>query len=285
MHSEVNLLDQARCIYIATQYMIGQGWQLVDSRELGELIWRDAAGQNLSGREAMEYVQNQVGQRYAAVLHDGCCQSENEMQKQAWCELSCWLDRQVRFLKPAPHELDVLVQETLSNLHQRLSQAPIKARRAFFCYALQSLRKKNIDLHRRRTAVKRGEGDELYLEELESENPSGERRHWEEKTITRGCELRAMEKAVINVEIRQQIQAFFQAHLLTTLQRHVAEAHFLDGLRPIEISRLMGKRPHEIRMVKARVVQRLRNLTPDARQSLFNILGAIDETTSEAGDE
>ncbi|MBU1662372.1 MAG: sigma-70 family RNA polymerase sigma factor [Chloroflexi bacterium] len=284
MHSEVNSLEQARCIYIVTQYMLGQGWQLVDSCELAERIWRDVTGQNLSGREAVEYVQNQVWQRYAAILHDGCCQSENELHNQAWGELSCWLTKQVRYLTPAPHEPDVLIQETLSNLHHRLSQSPIKARRAFFAYALQIMRRKNIDLHRRRTAVKRGGDDELYLEELEAEYPEGERRHWEEKTITRGGEPRAMEKAVITAEIRQQIRAFFHAHLLTTLQRQVAEAHFLDGLSPVEIARLMGKRPHEIRMLKARVVKRLRSLPPDARQSLLDILGAIDDTDSEAVD-
>lgn len=284
MQSEVNPLDQARCIYIVTQYMLGQGWRLVDSRELAGRIWRDADGQNLSEGEAVGYVQNQVWQRYAAVLHDGCCQIENELHEQAWGELSCWLTRQVGYLTPAPHEPDVLIQETLSNLHQRLSQAPIKARRAFLGYALQTLRKKNIDLHRRRTAVKRGGDDELYLEELEVADPGGERRHWEEKTKTRGSEPRAMEKAVINAEIRHQIRTFFRAYLLTTLQRQVAEAHFLDGLSPVEIARLMGKRPHEIRMVKARVVQRLRNLPPDTRQSLLDILGAIDETTSEVGD-
>ena len=280
--SEDNPIDQAKCIAIVTQYMAKQGWKLQNPAELVEGIWEDVARQNLSGQVAVERVQSQVWQCYAAILHEHCCQSESHLYNKAWEELRSWLSLQARFLASGPIEPDAVIQEAVTDLHQALQRSPLKSPRAFLAYALNSLRRKNIDLYRRRTAVKRGGDDEIYLTEMKPNSPNDENSPWDEITEIQGSETRSMETSLATEEIKEQIRVFFRNHLSTSLQRQVAEAHFLDGFSPSEIAQLMGKRPHEIRMAKARVVEKLRNLPPVVRQSLLDIIGAIDR---EVGNE
>jgi DNA-directed RNA polymerase specialized sigma24 family protein len=277
-----NSIDQEKCIAIVAQYMEKQGWGLLEPAELAENIWGDVADQNLSGQVAVERLQNQAWQRYAVILHNSCCQDESHLYAQGWEELRDWLCKQVQHLSPAPDEPEVLIQETATDLHQALRKSPLESPRAFLAYTLKALQRKNIDLNRKRTAHKRGNDDELYLAEMESNSHNDDGYHWDEIKDTQDSETRAMETSLATEEIKEQLRIFFRKHLSTSLQKQVAEAHFLDGLNPSGIAQLMGKRPHEIRMVKARVVSKLRGLPPDAQRSLLDVLGEIDR---EAGNE
>jgi RNA polymerase sigma factor (sigma-70 family) len=220
-------------------------------------------------------VQTEVWQHYAIILHDYCRQSAGEDYQRAWVEVNDWLKKQVHRLVANRQEQEEVVQETLSELQDLLRQKPLQAPRAFFAYALQILRRKTIDLHRRRTAVKRGKNAVLSLEGIEESRSDDADITWEEKISADKEDQRGTERTVVDQEIRQQLLAFFHQHLTTELQRQVATAHFLDGLSPVEIAGLMGKQPHEIRLVKARVVQTLRGLPLDSRQVLLDILGKL----------
>jgi len=269
--TETPTINKEYCTNIVMQYMQGQAWRLINPQDLADQIWVDLANQG-SSQVTVKQVQDQVWQRYAKVLHEACCQPPGDMHEQAWFELLQWLEKKVGFLPATPKDTDRLIQEVVISLHEKLEKTPLKTPRALWSYALQALNRKNIDLNRRDTAVKRGGGDELYLEELEADDPGSEQHAWEETQRTPGTEPRVTEKFLINGEIRSQIRAFFQMHLPTDLQRQVAEAHFLDGLSPREIAQLMGKQPHEIRQAKARAVQKLRGLPTDILEPLLEII-------------
>ena len=270
-------LNRANCHQIVLHYLVAQGWQLIDPSVLADQLWRDFGAQNLTGPAAVNAVQNQVWQHYAMILHDACRQTDYARREQAWAELQRWLQRQSRQLTSDPAEQETLAQDAVTDLQRHLSQTSLKSSRALWAYALQTMRRKQIDEHRRRTAVMRGEGLELSLEEISESRPGGEESDWEEKISTPAEGERSVEDAIITEQIRQQVRAFFQDYLPTDLQRQVAEAHFLDGLTPLEIAELLGKKPHEIRMVKARIVETLRTLPLHTRQKLLDILGASSD--------
>lgn len=266
-------LNRANCSQIVTHYLVAQGWQLIDPSVLADQLWHDFGTQNLTGPAAVKAMQNQVWQHYAMILHDACRQTDYTRREQAWAELQRWLQHQSRQLTSDPAEQETLAQDAVTDLQRHLSQTPLKSSRALWAYAMQTMRRKQIDEHRRRTAVMRGEGLELSLEELGDSQPDGEESDWEEKLASRTDSERSVEESVETEQIREQVRAFFQDHLPTELQRQVAEAHFLDGLTPQEIAAQLGKKPHEIRMVKARVAETLRTLPTEARRKLLSVLG------------
>jgi len=204
-------------------------------------------------------------------LHNGCRQAEGEYREQAWGELSSWLTLQASHNNPHNNDPEGLAQETIAILVAKLPQLTIKPR-TFLAYALQSLKNKNRDLNRRTSAAKRSEKDTLYLEEIEATSPGDETPHWEEKIETFEMEPNPPEKSMDTKEIHARIKAFFRTHLSSDLQIWVAEAHFLAGFSPAEIADQLGKYPHEIRLVKARVVRKLKNLPPEEKQKLLDIL-------------
>ena len=208
------------------------------------------------------------------IVHEACRQTDYARREQAWAELRRWLQHQARQLTSDPVEQDALAQDAVIDLQRHLNRSPLKSTRALWAYALQTMRRKQIDEHRRRTAVMRGEGLELSLEEIGSSQSGDEETDWEEKLSIRAESELSVEETVAAEQIRQQVQAFFQDYLPTELQRQVAVAHFLNGLTPQEIAEQLGKKPHEIRMVKARVVETLRTLPSEARRKLLSILGA-----------
>ena len=260
-------LSEAQCVATVAQYLLGQGWQLVSPTELGAQIWARLQGKGLAAAAATQPIQHEVWQLYGAILHDHCQQNHD----QAWTELTTWLQRQTPRLVNSPSEQEEAVQESVIALQRQLQEAPLNAPRAFFAFALQVLRRMVVDLHRRRTAVMRGGGNDLSLEEMGEESDN-----WEEQVAAPPEEGQSVEMHVANKEIRQQLQTFFRRHLPTELQWQVAEAHFLDGLSPVEIAALMGKPAHEIRLVKARIVQKLQNLAELDRQQLLAILGQVE---------
>jgi RNA polymerase sigma factor (sigma-70 family) len=169
-----------------------------------------------------------------------------------------------------------LIQETLAALKPQLLKTPLQTPYTFLAYAAQAMQHKQIDLVRQRTSQGRDIRKQESLEELEETKA-----FWEKEISEQKEDWRTMERAVSDAEVRRQLQAFFRRHLPTDLQWQVAEAHFLDGLSPIEIAGLMGKRPHEVRMVKARIVAQLRMLPPDARQELLTILSPLNKGSSD----
>ena len=278
-HTEAPL-ERADYSRIVTNYLAAQGWQLADPDRLADQIWQDAGTRGLAGPTTVKALQNQVWQRYAGILHEACRDADRERREQAWSELHRWLERQARQLTSDPAEQIALAQTAVIGLQRRLSQTPLKAPRALWAYALQAMRSALIDEHRRRTAIMRGDGRELSLEDLGEAAADGEGSEWDEEISLREEGERSVEDSVANEQVRQQLRAFFQQHLPTDLQREVAEAHFLDGLEPQAIAQLLGKRPHEIRMVKARIVHTLRNLTPGDRQKLLSVLKAAHDERS-----
>jgi DNA-directed RNA polymerase specialized sigma24 family protein len=137
-------------------------------------------------------------------------------------------------------------------------------------------------------AIKRGGGDGLYLEEIpfRSMDADGDDPHWEDAIPDTAKDAQYIEETTAMQDIRQKMQAFFRTYLTSDLQIQVAEAHFLDGLTPKEIAQLMGKHSHEIRMLKARVIQQLRSLPQEKRQILLEILSvATDLSFNEVDDE
>ena len=285
MPAKPHSFDKARCHHIVQQYLQRHNWQLIDSHSLAGHIWEDASAENLSGEAAVEFTQTQVWQRYAVLLHDLCRQNESNLHERAWDELSAWLSEQAHRFTPNSDERNTLVQETAADLYRHLEKSPLKSPRAFLAYALSTLRRKNIDLHRRETAIKRGSNDALYLEEMETGHADEDKPHWEDTISDAENRVQSTEQAFVTKEFRQKIQAFLREHLATDLQIQVTEAHFLDGLTPKEIAQLMGKKPHEIRMAKARAVQALRSLPPGARQELLRLISPPDEFASEVDHE
>ncbi len=265
--------DYARCCQCVRQYLTAQGWQLADPLELASQIWQDLSAPLPSESTAVKAIQTQVWQRYAVFLHENCRQPGSDRCEQAWTELYRWLRQQAHRFTADRDEQDSLVQLAISDLQARLEQSPLKAPRALWAYALQTMRAKMIDEHRRRTAVMRGDGLELSLEEISAGQSGPAESDWEEHISDHETSERSVEDHVANEQVRQQLRDFFRTHLATDLQLRVAEEHFLNGLSPQEIARLLGKKPHEIRMIKARIVQTLHHLPPEAHRKLLDILG------------
>ncbi len=257
------MLDQSACTAIVAQYMQGQGWGLVSPQELAAQIWGEIDPQTLTPQSTLSHIQNLAWQKYAALLHHRCHTSDHPQHDAAWEELKAWLARQVRRFDDPPQEQQDLVQETLIEL----AKQPLRAPRTLWAFALKTMENKRIDRHRRNTAIKHGGGTILSLEDL-GETPEFIPDHPDNPRQT--------ETTVEKHLIRRQIERFFQQHLPTDLQRQVAIAHFLDGLRPKQIAGLMGKPPHQIRLVKARVVQTLRSLPAQQQRELLEMFRGMD---------
>lgn len=255
---------------LVTKYLDDQGWQIVDVPPLAQEIWQTLDGQNPSAQEATKFIGTQITLRYAVRLYEVCRQPTHPHFPRAWEELKTWLTKNAPLFTADPTEQDELVQETLIELHHRLPSDPLNAPRALWAYLLQIMRNKRTDHHRRATAVKRGDDTLLSVEELNENHAEGPTT-WEE---TQGPQTdpRDTENQVTAQDVRIRLQTLFQTHLRSDMQIQVAEAHFLDGLSPQEIAELLGKRPHEIRMIKARIVQTLRELPPSVHQELLEIL-------------
>jgi RNA polymerase sigma factor (sigma-70 family) len=271
MLNDEEFLSQGSCLFLTEQYLQGQGWALVDPAEMAAEIWRELAGQGLQGTTAVNAVNTGIWLRYAGCLYHLCRQPGATGYPAAWGELRSWLLRQSGQVTSDNQRQEELVQEVLITLSDRLTTVTLQAPRAFWAYSLQILRNKHIDLHRRAKAVKRGDDSVLSLEEMHDEND------WQETLAANQEASRESEDIVADAEIRQQLKALFQQHLGSELQRQVAEAHFLDGLSPVEIGALMGKPAHEIRLVKARVVNTLRHLPTAASRQLDTILGPLEK--------
>jgi len=268
-------MDFPRCETLVTQYLLGQDWQLADARALALDIWQDLSGREQSVQDPVKFIQTQAALHYAVILHNLLSEPSSGPRERAWAELKTWLTKNAPLLATDSTAQDELVQETLIELHSKLAANPLNAPRALWGYLLQTMRHKRTDHHRRATAVKRGDDTLLSLEELNDEDADEQTSAWQETVAVANAlrtDPRDIENQVTDQDLRARLQTLFRAHLRSEMQIQVAEAHFLDGLSPQEIAELLGKRPHEIRLIKARVVKILRALPPPARQELYEIL-------------
>jgi RNA polymerase sigma factor (sigma-70 family) len=265
-------LTQAACLDLVSRYLAGQGWELVGARDLTAEIWH-----NLGGAATESAVHTEILRRYAARLHDCCLQAETADYDRAWHELKVWLERRVGRLESHPGIRQETVQEALIALQLSLAQSSLQKPQAFLTFAFQTLRSRHIDLNRQQTAEKRDWRKTIPLEELGAGHiKDKDGRDWEEYLSASSRNWRTIERTVSDQEVRRQLLQFAQEHLPTDLQQMVFEAHFLDGLKPAEIGQLLGKQPHEIRLVKARIVKKIKNLPQLVVEQLLTILGGLE---------
>lgn len=266
-------MSQEQCADLVFRYLAAQGWALASPLQLADEIWENSAG-----NATLLSVRTEIQRRYAAVLHQCCLQSQTAEYERAWHELKSWLEKSAPRLESHPNTRQEIIQETLIALQNSLSDSPLRNPHSFLTYIFQTMRRRHIDWNRRQTAEKRDWRNTVPLEELVKDDDiekSGQ--NWEEFLSASEGNWRTIERTVSNQEIRQQLLQFIQIHLPTDLQQRVFEAHFLDGLDPADIAHLAGKQPHEIRLVKARIVKKLRALPPEAADQLLNILGNLND--------
>jgi RNA polymerase sigma factor (sigma-70 family) len=274
--------DPARCAELVRRYLQAQGWRLLEPAELAEKLCPEVVAALGQGQPAEKAVRDAVWQRYGAYLHDCCSDRSSPHYQRAWAELGHWLERQAPRLVSADAEQQELVQETLINLQTAVSRAPLSQPYALWVYALQALRRNNIDRSRRDKAAKRGEGLELSLEEVKADPEEGNG-DWEERLAPADVEPREVEAQVTGDETYHRLQRLFRDLLATPLQALVAEALFLEGLTPQELATRLGKKPHEIRQLKARIVHALRHLPPAQYQELMALLNGTDRAITHDG--
>ncbi|MCA9950129.1 MAG: sigma-70 family RNA polymerase sigma factor [Anaerolineales bacterium] len=269
--------DQAVCTYHVTQFMLGQAWQLVEPHVLAAAIYVDLRERGLDGAAAVQAIRPQILGRYAVIVYERCCDPTHVHNSRAWQELRGWLQKQTYNIAIHVNDREDVLQETMLQLQTTLDNAGLAVPRTLWMYALQVLKRKAIDMYRVDTAVSRGGGTiTLSLEDMSAEGIDRAALAGTQHALT-GLDERRIENSVSNREARTELKAFFQQQLRSEQQQLVAELHFLDGLSPKEIAALLGKKPHEIRMVKARVIQTLRALPTDEQERLLRILDAAAE--------
>jgi RNA polymerase sigma factor (sigma-70 family) len=269
-------LTQVQCTGLVNQYLAGQDWQLAPPAQFAAEIWLAFSGGETAGGPIRSAVQTEILRRYSTLLHHGCSRPDSAGHDRAWHELKRYLEKHVPRLESHPDTQQEIVQETLINLQSYLSQSELHKPHSFLIFAAQTMKRQQIDHHRRQTAEKRDWRKTIPLEEyrvghvLDKEN-----QNWEEYLSASSGVWRTIETTVSNQEVRRQLLHFAQEHLSSPLQQQVFEAHFIDGLQPAEIAQLFNKQPHEIRLVKARIVKKMRNLPPQTVEQLLEILGRL----------
>ena len=271
-------LDFDACLFQTARYMEAQRWKLVDALSLATRFWPELQGRGLRGRRAREALETAVWQNYAEVLYDSCRQPHGADQERAWIELGRWLEEKARGRISHAQEREDVVQEALIRLHDAFEKDALRAPRALWTFALQALLGSSADRWRRRAAQKRGE-DRAESLEANEERRDGRALRRQPLTAPPGePSLRPLEDTVIDRDLRRQLEAFFEEHLKSELQLEVAMAYYLEGHTPAEIAALLHKTPHQVRMVKSRLVRALRALPEKETEQLLAILDA-------AGDE
>lgn len=260
--------DEAYTIEVTGRYLAGQKWFLIAAEELGREVWAEVEHSNhLLPAQFKTEVEKLAWQKYAVVMHNSCVESTSPLYEQAWSEVAQLMAQKIApGLFSLPHQQEELVQHSLQKLQKKLETEPLNAPRTFLAYIVQVMTSGRVDLHRAQTAQKRGgENGDDYIEELEEKDA-----YWERRATDQG---HSVENEVSELEIKQQLEQFFRQHLPTELQYKVAVAHFVEGLEPIEIASLLGKPAHEVRLIKARIVQKLRSLSEEEQVRLHQILG------------
>lgn len=261
-------IDEAYTIELTGRYLAGQKWFLRSAEELGREVWQEVSQvAHLSAEQFKKRVEQGIWQKYGELLHNCCLDQTKVLYQPAWEEVAYFMSTKIApNLLSQPDQQQELVQNSLKKLQKKLETEPLNTPRTFLAYIVQVMTSGRVDLHRVQTAQKRGgEDGENYIEELEEKDA-----HWERRATNPG---QSVENEVSELEIQQQLEQFFRQHLPTELQYKVAVAHFIEGLEPGEIASLLGKPAHEVRLVKARIVQKLRSLSEEERVRLYQILG------------
>ena len=221
MFTKSETVTQSQVIYLVSQYLLGQNWQLIDPVEIGNRVWQLLGGMELATETAVSItttlhaIHTTTWQQYALYLHNACRQANNSSQyQQAWTELNSWLQKQAPQIASHLQEQQDMVQEALQELQDSLQQQGLRVPYTLWAYALQVLRRKHIDLHRKRMAKKRGEDQILSLEEAVADNDD-RGTSWEETLTTTQDQKHHTEHVMAQQETRTQLQAFFRRHLPT----------------------------------------------------------------------
>lgn len=258
------LLDRHHCLLIVAQWLSTHDWQLASPEQLTDHFWQTPM--------SLKGIQDGIWQGYGVILHNCCCDPAGANYQRAWHELDQWLQKQMYKLPGTAQDHQEIAQESLISLQKQLTKEPLRQPRTLWAFVLQIARNQAIDLNRQRTTAKRGPEEEMPADEPD------EAESWlEQKTLDNSPHQ--IEQAAGASISRQQLLTFFEALLPTRLQYQVAVMHFLDNLEPAEIAPLLDKKAHEIRLVKARIVETLRNLPPEKQQALLAILGNDDDVT------
>lgn len=264
-------LNRMQTTLLVARYLQAQDWQLADVTPFAETIWH-----GLGNEATKRAIETQIWQQYAAILHEACHQPTHESYQRAWYELDSWLRQQRQALPWQPQDQEEAIQEALAALQVQLEKKPLKAPRAFLVYALQTLRRTAIDGERKQTAVSRGGDQEIVSWEALHEAGADPLAAPMQAEVAPVPFERRVEYTVSEREVHAKLKVFFSHHLKSDWQCLVAELLFLDGLQPKEIADLLHKEPHQIRMVKSRIVQTLRSLPPDEQQALLTLLDQAD---------
>lgn len=259
--------DEAYTIDVTGRYLAGQKWFLIAAEALGREIWQEVGHlTHLLPEQFKKEVEKLAWQKYAVFMHNSCVRPTSPLYEQAWSEVAQLMAHKIApGLLSLPHQQEELVQHSLQKLQKKLETEPLNAPRTFLAYIVQVMTNERADLHRAQTAQKRGgENGDDYIEELEEKDA-----HWEQRATNQGY---SVENEVSELEIKQQLEQFFRHYLPTELQYKVAVAHFIEGLEPVEIASLLGKPAHEVRLIKARIVQKLRSLAGEEQLALYQIL-------------
>lgn len=265
-------LDFAGCLALVAGYMRAQGWSLIDARTLAERIWPELRGCDLSSEDATKAVRTATWQHYAAVMYDCCRQADSKIREKAWTELSDWMAQKARARLANTAERQDVVQDALIKLQNVFAEDSLQAPRALWALALKTLKNVEISRHRKCVAQKRGSGEVASLEAERTKQRTPYRPRMPLREAPEASSRRPLEDIVVNRMLYRQIEALFQEHLRSEDQVVVAGAYFLDGLKPSEIAGLLGKSPHEVRMLKSRAVRTLRALPPPDKARLLAML-------------
>lgn len=276
VHDRDTSLTSEKCQLLVAQYLLGQDWKLTAPESLAQEVWGVLANSTVGEEEAKDAIIKQVWSRYAQRLHEVCQRADHPQYNRGWLEMRIWLTKQAGRVVGNPQTGEDIVQETLIKLQSIFEEGSLRTPRALWAFALQLLRTTAIDWQRGETAAKRGSGQVFSLEEIQTVGQ--EQEAWEERIPEQtNKHARVTENALVTSKLREQLHAFFQAHLPSELQRQIAIAHYIDDLTPREIASLLGKTPHEIRQAKARIVKQLRNLPGDLRGQLLEILDQYEK--------
>lgn len=259
------LLNRPQCLAIVRQWLLSHDWQLTSPEQLTDHIWQAPCPQPA--------IENEIWQQYGIVLHNCCCDPAGANYQRAWYELAQWVQKQLFRLPGTTQDHQEIAQESLIKLEKQLTKEPLRQPRTLWAFTLQTARNQAIDLNRQRKATKRG-----VEEEMPPDEPEQQESWLEQKTLDNSPHQ--TEQTVADVISRQQLAHFFERLLSTPLQYQVAVMYFLDNLEPVEIALLLDKKAHEIRLVKARIVERLRNLPPQTKQALLAIIADNDHASN-----
>ena len=267
-------MQQERIKHLVYQYMIGQGWELEGPEEVARQVIESLKEQTLASEVALKSVVYQAVWRcYTPILYAYCQDTASEKYERAWQETREWLMRGARSKLANESDQDDMVQETLIKLQTRIGQCRQPA--AFLAFATKVLINTIKDAWKKEQTVKKGGGQVLSLNKvIEAHSDSGD----DDRLYFGEQDERQTERLAATLMARQRLSLFLQEHFPSAFQREVLMIILADDVtKSAEIAKLLGRKPHQIRQVRSRLQNGLRNLLPDALDELREILEALPD--------